>query len=136
MLDVAAIEVGRIVLRESAVDVMSVIDATVGMLRERAEQAAVAMTLMPSPDLPLLTADERRIKQILVNLLSNAIKFTPAGGKVDVSATLSQDGEIVIKVTDTGIGIAPEDIPRALAPSSRSTAACRDVTKEAALACR
>lgn len=116
VLDVAAIEVGRIVLRESAVDVMSVIDATVGMLRERAERAAVAMTLMPSPDLPLLTADERRIKQILVNLLSNAIKFTPAGGKVEVSATLSQDGEIVIKVADTGIGIAPEDIPRALAP--------------------
>ncbi len=66
--------------------------------------------------LPPLRANERKLKQILLNLLSNAIKFTPAGGKVTISAWFHPDDGYVIQVSDTGIGIAPEDIPIALAP--------------------
>jgi signal transduction histidine kinase len=66
--------------------------------------------------LPTLTADERRLKQILANRLSNAIKFTPAGGKVTVRVWSNTDDGFVFQVVDTGIGIAPEDIPTALAP--------------------
>ena len=54
------------------------------------------------------TGDERKMKQILVNLLSNAVKFTPEGGQIKVEATLG-DSAVIISVTDTGIGIAPED---------------------------
>ncbi len=62
---------------------------------------------------PLLRADERRVRQVLLNLLSNAVKFTPRGGEIRVT-TIGGDGEFGIAVADTGIGIAAEDIPRAL----------------------
>ncbi len=66
--------------------------------------------------MPLLRADERKLKQILVNLLSNAIKFTEAGGKVGLRAWCHEDSGHVFQIADTGIGIALEDIPKALAP--------------------
>jgi signal transduction histidine kinase len=68
---------------------------------------------------PHLIADERAVKQILLNLLSNAVKFTPDGGRVAVAAELRDDGSLAVSVDDTGIGIAPENIPRALAPFSQ-----------------
>src|SRR3546814_9413736 len=68
---------------------------------------------------PRVQADERRLKQILLNLLSNAIKFTPSGGTVSISAALTGDGGMAFVVSDTGIGIAPEEIARAMAPFSQ-----------------
>lgn len=67
-------------------------------------------------DVPMLRADKLKLKQILINLLSNAIKFTDPGGKVTLKAWCSMDGGYVFQVVDTGIGIALEDIPKALAP--------------------
>ena len=68
------------------------------------------------PDgLPLLRADKRALKQILANLLTNAIKFTDPGGKVTLRGWCKMDSGFVFQVADTGIGIAPEDIPKALA---------------------
>ncbi len=64
----------------------------------------------------MLRADELRLKQILINLLSNAVKFTPSGGKITVSARADSALGFTIEVRDTGIGIAPEDIPKALEP--------------------
>ena len=64
-------------------------------------------------DLPILRADERRMRQILLNLLSNAVKFTPRGGTVRLIAFVDER-EFVVQVADTGIGMAKEDIPRAL----------------------
>ena len=63
-----------------------------------------------------LRADQRKLKQILINLLANAIKFTPAGGKVTLRILSSAESGVVIQIIDTGIGIAHEDIPKALAP--------------------
>jgi signal transduction histidine kinase len=71
------------------------------------------MTTDVPDDLPLLRADDRAVKQMLINLLSNAVKFTDAGGGITVSAS-NEDGELRISVADTGVGMAPEDIPRAL----------------------
>ncbi|MGC8534685.1 MAG: sensor histidine kinase, partial [Rhizomicrobium sp.] len=66
-----------------------------------------------APAIPHVRADRRRLRQVLINLLSNAIKFTPEGGKVIVRARRASGG-VVIDVCDTGIGIAQEDIPRAM----------------------
>jgi signal transduction histidine kinase len=66
-------------------------------------------------DIPRLYADERKIKQILLNLLSNAVKFTPSGGSVTVRVSIDPRSGYTIEVVDTGIGIALEDIPKALA---------------------
>ena len=65
--------------------------------------------------MPLLRADPRALKQILVNLLSNAVKFTPPGGRVDILVRSVHDDGHMIRISDTGIGIEPDDIPKALA---------------------
>ena len=65
-------------------------------------------------ELPRVLADQRKLKQVIINLVSNAIKFSQEGGKVEIAARLSEDGRITITVSDRGIGMAPEDIPKAL----------------------
>jgi signal transduction histidine kinase len=78
------------------------------LVRERATRHGIALTQDFDPGVGDVVADERKVKQILVNLLSNAVKFTPEGGRVGVTATMAED-VISISVSDTGIGIAPED---------------------------
>ena len=78
------------------------------LVRERAHTHGIALKLKVEPSLGEIQADERKVKQIVLNLLSNAVKFTPDGGRVDVDARMN--GEAVeIAVTDTGVGIAPQD---------------------------
>jgi PAS domain S-box-containing protein len=115
ILDVARLEVGRVALREEAIDPGAVVLACVAMVRERAEAGQVALDAALPDRSPLLWADARRIKQVLVNVLGNAVKFTPAGGRVHVGIQ-SNDSGMIITVADTGIGIAPEDIAKVMAP--------------------
>ncbi len=81
-----------------------------------AQKGNVELELDVSDDSLLLYADERKVKQILINLLSNAIKFSPVGGKVTLKIWSNAESGYVFQVIDTGIGIAFEDIPKALAP--------------------
>ncbi|MBC7908302.1 MAG: nitrate- and nitrite sensing domain-containing protein [Rhodospirillaceae bacterium] len=116
ILDVARLEVGRVALREDRVDPALVVRACLSMVRERAETGEVTLFAEPvTADLPLLWADERRLKQIVVNVLGNAVKFTPAGGTVTVAVQADATGLSFI-VTDTGIGIAPADLLKVMAP--------------------
>ena len=85
------------------------------MVSFQARKAQVSLQSDVAPSLPLLNGDRRRIRQILLNLLSNALKFTPPGGEVTTRAFLSEDG-LVLRVTDTGIGIAPGDFSKVLEP--------------------
>jgi PAS domain S-box-containing protein len=115
ILDVSKVEAGKIELRETDVDVADVIGGSVRLVAERAATGQVAIDLDVPQDLPLLFADEGRVKQILLNLLSNAVKFTPPQGTVTVRARADRLA-FALEVADTGIGIAAKDIPRAFEP--------------------
>jgi signal transduction histidine kinase len=84
------------------------------MVSDRAAAAGIDLDFRMN-DLAV-NVDQLRLEQVLLNLVSNAVKFTPTGGRISVSASLALSGETMISVTDTGIGMAAEDIPRALQP--------------------
>jgi signal transduction histidine kinase/HAMP domain-containing protein len=108
ILDLAKIEAGRMELEVADFHLPQAIDNAVTLVRERAARRAITLEVAIDPQLGEIKGDERKVKQVLLNLLSNAIKFTPEGGRVDVQAGLV-DGVAEISVTDTGVGIAPED---------------------------
>jgi signal transduction histidine kinase len=109
VLDLAKIEAGRMDLTLSRVAIPDVLRSAVSMHSERAVRGSVHLGLTTEPEEITITADERRVRQIVFNLLSNAVKFTPTDGRVDVSAHLD-DGRVEIAVADTGPGIAAEDL--------------------------
>jgi two-component system cell cycle sensor histidine kinase PleC len=109
ILDLAKIESGRLELREGEINLAVLIPETVRLLTDQAAGAQLNLTSDVEADLPILRADGRALRQILINLLSNAIKYTPAGGEVGVFASLSETGEIIFGVRDTGVGIDPRD---------------------------
>lgn len=116
ILDLSRIEEGQDELEESENVIADVIQACLPLVRERAVAAKVRIELEIASDLPAVMIDLRRMKQILINLLSNAIKFTEAGGYVRVGAGVEPSGNMIVAVSDSGIGMRPEDIPRALEP--------------------
>ena len=116
ILDVSRIEAGVVSLEREALDVGDTIGSCMTMMRARASEAEVALSSEMASDLPPLLADPTRLKQILLNLISNAIKFTPAGGQATVRADIEENGSFVLRATDTGIGIAADQIPALLKP--------------------
>ncbi len=116
ILDIARVEAGETKLREDDLDTRAVIDAAMRLVAPRAEAGEVVLETKILKPLACLRGDECKIKQILVNLLSNAVKFTPASGTVRLIAKCNRNGELVITIRDTGIGMATEDMPKALAP--------------------
>jgi len=119
ILDLSKIEAGRREIVESMVDLYGAAESSLRLVRARADNGGVALVNDVSRALPRIGADERAVKQILLNLLSNAVKFTPQGGTVVVTAKLRDDGALAVAVRDSGIGMAPENIPLALAPFSQ-----------------
>lgn len=119
ILDVVKIEAGKRELNESLLDVERVLTGCLRLVQTKAESAAVKLVNDIEPGLPALRGEELAVKQILMNLLTNAIKFTPAEGAVTLHAGLDQQGGLVISVSDTGIGIAPENIEKVLRPFSQ-----------------
>jgi signal transduction histidine kinase len=116
ILDLSKIEAGKGEIDESAVDIGGVVDWAVNLTRERMQNHGLRCSVAGRAGAPMVHADERRMKQILVNLLSNAIKFTPPGGTVSIAVACDAERGLSVSIADTGIGIAAEDIPRALAP--------------------
>jgi signal transduction histidine kinase len=112
VLDFSKIDAGRLELDDEAIDVGAAIGQPLRMIRGQAAERGVLLLSQLDEDLPVLRADSRRVRQILLNLLSNAVKFTPVGGQVRITAG-RRGAALAISVTDTGIGIAPEDIPKA-----------------------
>jgi protein-histidine pros-kinase len=108
ILDLSKIEAGRMELELSEFDLPRAIENALILVRERAFRRGITLRHTIDERLGMIRADERKVKQVLLNLLSNALKFTPEGGHIEVRAGL-HDGMAEISVTDTGVGIAPED---------------------------
>jgi signal transduction histidine kinase len=108
ILDLSKIEAGRMELEVTDFDLPMAIDNALTLIRERAARRSIALHTTIDERLGQVQADERKVRQVLLNLLSNAIKFTPEGGRIDVHA-VPRDGVVKVSVTDTGVGIAPED---------------------------
>jgi two-component system cell cycle sensor histidine kinase PleC len=108
ILDLSKVEAGRMELELSEFDLAAALQRALALVKERAQRRGVRLSLEVAPRAAAVRADERKFKQIVLNLLSNAVKFTPEGGSVSVSARQNGSG-IEIRVSDTGVGIAPED---------------------------
>ena len=124
LLDLAKIEAGKFDLDFTAVDANATVKAALGMIHPDAERNRVFVRSSLTVGLPKIVADERTLRQVVLNLLSNAVKFTDAGGQVIVTTGLTQDGEVVLRIRDTGVGMDSEDIKTAL-EFFRQTAAGR-----------
>ncbi|MBI4849180.1 MAG: HAMP domain-containing protein [Nitrospirae bacterium] len=126
ILDISKVEAGRMELETGLFLLSGAIDTSMAMLREKANKHNISLSLDMKPGADIyIEADERKFKQIMLNLLSNALKFMPDGGSVRVSAQKGVRGQglgvrekptpdtdfLEISVTDSGIGIKPEDIP-------------------------
>jgi PAS domain S-box-containing protein len=114
ILDMSKLEAGKLKLAEEVVDLGRVVDSCRTMVAGRAQDGGIAITSQLPPAPIRLRGDQRALKQILLNLLSNAVKFTPQG-EIKLRVERAADGTVRFSVRDTGIGIAPADIPRAMA---------------------
>jgi GAF domain-containing protein len=111
ILDLSKVEAGRMELELATFDLPLAIDNARTFVRERAIKHGITLDVDVDERLGDYVGDERKIKQILLNLLSNAVKFTAEGGRIEISAR-KISGSVEISVSDTGIGIAPEDLPK------------------------
>jgi len=116
VLDMSKVEAGQMDLFEDEFDFRSALDACVRMTSERAAVGGVIVDCKVSDDLPKLFADGRLVRQIVLNLLTNAIKFTSEGGVVVLAASIDAHGDCILRVSDTGIGIAPEYLDTIMQP--------------------
>jgi signal transduction histidine kinase len=108
ILDLSKIEAGRMELELTDFDMPTAIENALTLVRERAGRRSIALHMNIDNRLGQIQADERKVRQVVLNLLSNAIKFTPEGGRIEVLAA-PKDGSVEVSVSDTGVGIAPED---------------------------
>ena len=116
LLDISKIEAGQQEMSYEAVSLSEVLGEAVAMMQPQANRERVIIRSSFTSRLPDVVADLRSVRQIALNLLSNAIRYTPAGGQVIVSTAYEQSGDIVMRVRDTGIGMAAADIEQALKP--------------------
>ena len=113
ILDVSAIEAGKLELHEEAVRLSEICDTCQQIIQPRVDEGGLLLQWPDRTNMPTLMLDARRMKQIILNLLSNAVKFTPHGGRIICNAKLEKDG-FVISVEDTGIGMDEEGLAKAM----------------------
>jgi len=114
ILDVSAIEAEKIELNESNVQLRDTVESAVRMVKDRAQHAGIIVIDNIGEATPMICADERRFKQIVVNLLSNAVKFTKNGGTVSIDSDITSKGDLAITIKDTGIGMDQKGLEMAL----------------------
>jgi len=129
VLDLARIEAGTLDLHDCPLHLGALAPEVCRMLERRATAKGVRLETAVPVRCPGLLADELRARQMLINLVTNAVKFTPAGGRVTISAACRKGAELVITVADTGRGMRPEDIPLALEPYRQLDLTVRDAER-------
>ena len=116
ILDMSKIDAGRYVLEERSLSLATIAESCIRIIANQAAKDGIALIDTIPRDLPPVLADQRALKQILLNLLSNGVKFTPPGGTVTLAACRAPDGGVDLSVSDTGVGIAPEQIEHVCEP--------------------
>ncbi|MGB0681711.1 MAG: ATP-binding protein [Magnetovibrionaceae bacterium] len=119
ILDLSAIELGKVELEDETLNLSEIFAVCQRLVSGRADRGKVRLEIEDASQLPLIRADSRRIKQMLLNVLSNGIKFTPPEGTVGLSASRDADGSLSITVQDSGIGMSQPEIAVALQPFSQ-----------------
>jgi signal transduction histidine kinase len=118
VLDLSKSEAGKMTLHATSLDMCEVLNDCLAMVREQCAAAGLTLDTAFGPAPLMLEGDGAKLRQIFLNLLSNAIKFTETGGRVAVAAA-AEGGDILVTVTDTGIGMSPEDLEIAFRPFSQ-----------------
>jgi len=112
ILDMAKLESGQQSLDEHEIDAVRTVEDSIAVVRQRAERARQTIDAKLAA-VPMIRADARAVRQMMINLLTNAIKFTPEGGRITVESAVAENGGgLLLKVTDTGMGIAADDLKR------------------------
>jgi len=119
ILDMSKIESGNLQLNETQVEISRIAESCRKLVNSRANEKDITLLAdLPIPS-PVVMGDSVRLKQIFINLLTNAVKYTPRGGDIAMILAIDEKGDLQIIITDTGIGMSEEDIPRALEPFSQ-----------------
>jgi PAS domain S-box-containing protein len=116
LLDLSKIEAGKVDLVPATIDLNALAQQCVALMQPQANRERIIIRSSLSANLPLIVADARSVRQIVLNLLSNSIKFTGAGGQVIVSTALGDRGGAILRVRDTGVGMSEKEIAAALEP--------------------
>jgi PAS domain S-box-containing protein len=116
LLDLSKIEAGKLELSFASVSLNALTQQCLAIMQPQANREQIIIRTSLPPTVPQIVADARSVRQIVLNLLSNSIKFTRAGGQVIVSTALNDDGEVALRVRDTGIGMSEKDLAAALEP--------------------
>ncbi|MDH3515067.1 MAG: HAMP domain-containing histidine kinase, partial [Gammaproteobacteria bacterium] len=120
MLDLATAEAGKLSFVECEVDVCKIVDDSLRMFQVPDISHGLRISASLPPDSVIVLADPGRLRQVIINLVSNGVKFTERGGDVSVSLWVDEFGSCVIRVCDSGIGMAPEDLGNATQPFYRA----------------
>ena len=116
ILDITQIQAGSLNVNKSKINITDVVDFCFELFKTRAHDKSITLSAEIPEDFPRFKADLRHVRQILLYLIGNAIKFTPENGSVSIRAFVDEQQDVVVRVTDTGIGIAAEDLSRVLEP--------------------
>jgi signal transduction histidine kinase len=128
LLDLSKIEAGKLDLTFASVSLNDLTQQCVAVMQPQAKRARVIIRASLPPTLPQVVADARSVRQIVLNFLSNSIKLTGAGGQVIVSTALDDNGEVVLRVRDTGVGMSEQDLIAALEPFRGLATSVREVS--------
>ena len=114
VIDLSKVELGELDINDEDIDLADIIPSCVRLVAQRVAKTRLSIKAETLIDIPLLRADRRKVRQVLLNLLSNATKFTDEGGAVTIGARVQGDGSVEVWVNDTGIGMSAADVETAL----------------------